>query len=346
MFRSVRLLVSLSLAATILNADANSSIDGSSAVVSAEAVLNDMNNVVSTTQMMNRASPQCWTESITRMSQWGSVSGASYCASMTSEQQKLLALELTNCQLVEANRSLFQDEDSVQVSTQTESCHVGKGGSEPYEVSSCLRFMTDFALNLYHQMLLYANDVCNRLTNDMMEQQEEETTLRLIKASSSFLDLTRQQHMEADLAQKDLLESISRNKAYLQEHQQQWEEANRARQMELVRAEEARERAAEAREREVEAREKATLLAMQELVDKNTMQFQDQQQKWKELNSARDKEMHIVEKRRAQTEAIIKKQQYDMERMQEVRFSWLHYQFVSFLSHRPHITSTLSTRHR
>ena len=332
MFRSVHLLVSLSLAATILNAKATNSIDGSSAVVSAEAILNDMNKVVSTTQMMNRASPQCWTESITRMSRWGSVSGASYCASMTSEQQKLLALELTNCQLVEEDRSLFvQDDDSVQVSTQTESCHVGKGGLEPYEVSSCLRFMTDFALNLYHQMLLYANDVCNRLTNDMMEQQKEETTLRLIKASSSFLDLTRQQHMEANLAQKDLLETISRNKAYLQEHQQQWEEANRAQQMELARAEEAREKAAEAREREVEAREKATLLAMQELVDKNTMQFQDQQQKWEELNSARDKEMHIVEERRVQTEAIIKKQQYDMERMQEVRCSWLYYQLICFV---------------
>lgn len=218
---------------------------------------------------------------------------------------------------MEENRSLFlHDDDSMQVS----SCHVGMGGSEPYEVSSCLRFMTDFALNLYHQMLLYANDVCTRLTNEMMEQQKEETTLNLIKASSSFVELTRQQQMEADLAQKALLEAISRNELYLQEHQQQWEEANQARQMELARAEEAREKAAEAREREVEAREKAALLAMQELVDKNTMQFQEQQQKWLELNSARDKEMHIVEKRREQTEAIIKKQQYDMEKMREVRF--------------------------
>lgn len=251
------------------------------------------------------------------MSQWGSESGAAYCASMTAEQQKVLALELANCQLMEENRSLFlQDEDSMQVS----SCHVGKGGSEPYEVSSCLRFMTDFALNLYHQMLLYASDVCTRLTSEMIEQQKEETTLNLIKASSSFVDLTRQQQMEADLAQKALLEAISRNELYLQQHQQQWEEANQARQMELARAEEARELAAEAREREVEAREKAALLAMQELVDKNTMQFQEQQQKWLELNSARDKEMHIVEKRREQTEAIIKKQQYDMEKMREVRF--------------------------
>ena len=185
--------------------------------------------------------------------------------------------------------------------------------------------MTDFALNLYHQMLLYANDVCNRLTNDMMEQQKEETTIMLIKASSAFVDLTRQQQMEADLAQQALLEAISRNKVYLEEHQQQWEEANQARQMELARAQEARERAAEAREREVEAREKAALLAMQEMVETNTMHFQEQQQKWEELNSARDKEMHVVEERREQTEAIIKKQQYDMERMQEVRCTSLQY---------------------
>jgi len=319
MFNSIRLLVSLFLAAEIFHAQATNSIDGSNAVSSAETILNDMNNAISTTHLMNRASPQCWMESITTISQWGSVSGASYCASMTTEQQKVLALELTNCQLMEENRALFiRDDDSMQVSKYA-SCHVGEGGTEPYEVSSCLRFMTDFALNLYHQMLLYANDVCNRLTNDMMEQQKEETTLMLIKASSAFVDLTRQQQMEADLAQQDLLEAISRNKVYLEEHQQQWEEANQARQMELARAQEARERAAEAREREVEAREKAALLAMQEMVETNTMHFQEQQQKWEELNSARDKEMHVVEERREQTEAIIKKQQYDMERMQEVR---------------------------
>lgn len=298
----------------ILHTEATNSINGSKLLSSAETILNDMNNAISTTHLVNRASPQCWMESITTMSQWGSVSGAAYCASMTAEQQKVLALELANCQLMEENRALFlQDDDSMQVS----SCHVGKGNSEPYEVSSCLRFMTDFALNLYHQMLLYANDVCTRLTNEMMEQQKEETTINLIKASSSFVDLARQQQMEADLAQKALLEAITRNEVYLQEHQQQWEEANQARQMELERAEEAREKAAE----EVEAREKAALVAMQELVDKNTMQFQEQQQKWLELNSARDKEMHIVEKRREQTEAIIKKQQYDMEKMREVRFT-------------------------
>jgi hypothetical protein len=337
MFSCNQLLVLLSYAATILHTAATNSIDESTAVASAETILNDMNSAISTTRLMNRASPQCWMTSITTMSQWGSVSGAAFCASMTTEQQKVLALELTNCQLMEENRSLFvQDDDSMQVSKHA-SCHVGKGGSETYEVSSCLRFMSDFSLNLYHQMLLYANDVCNRLTYDVMEQQKEETTLMLIKASSSFIDLTRQQQMEADLAQKAreqaMEEAINRNKLYLQEHQQQWEEANYARQMEVASAQEARERAAEAREREAEAREKAALLAMEEMIDQNMMHFQEQQKKWDELNSVRDKELLIVEERREQTEAIIKKQQYDMERMQEVRYTslqyvnlhWLHY---------------------
>ena len=327
MFSSIRLLVLISsFAATILSTAAT---NDETAAASVETILGDMNIAISTTRLMNRASPKCWMASIT-MSQWGSVSGsvsgASYCASMTTEQQKVLALELTNCQLMEENRSLFvqdQDNGSTQVSKHA-TCHVGKGGFEPYEVSSCLPFMSDFALNLYHQVLLYTNDVCNRLTYDAMEQQKEETTIMLIKASSSFIDLTRQQQMEADLSQKAreqaMEEAVSRNKLYLQEHQQQWEEVNQARQMEVERVQEARERAAEAREREVEAREKAALLSMEEMVEQNKMHFQEQQQKWEELSSARDTEMLIVEERREQTEAIIKKQQYDMERMQEVRY--------------------------
>jgi len=231
---------------------------------------------------------------------------------------------------MEENRSLFvQGDDSSMHVSKHASCHVGEGGSETYEVSSCLRFMSDFALNLYHQMLLYANDVCNRLTYDVMEQQKEETTLRLIKASSSFINLTRHQQMEADLAQKAreqaMEDAINRNKLYLQEHQQQWEELNHARQMEVARAQEARERAAEAREREAEAREKAALLAMEAMIDQNMMHFQEQQRKLEELDSARDKELIMIEERREQTEAIIKKQQYDMERMREVRYTLLHY---------------------
>jgi hypothetical protein len=195
--------------------------------------------------------------------------------------------------------------------------------------------MSDFALNLYHQMLLYANDMCNRLTHDVMEQQKEETTRMLMEASSSFIELTRKQQMEADLAQKAreqaMDEAITRNKLHLEEHQQQWEEVSHARQMEAARAQEVREKAAEAREREVEAREKAALLTMEEIVSQNMIHFQEQQQRWEELNLARAKEMHIVEEMREQTEAIIKKQQYDMEKMQEVRERLSTCQFVSII---------------
>jgi hypothetical protein len=311
----------------------------STGMAAAETILNDMNSVMSTTRLMNRASPQCWMESITTMSQWDDVSGSSYCTSMSTEQQKVLALELTNCQLLEENRPLFahhhRDEKSMSLSSDHTSCPVGKNGSEPYEVSSCLRFMSDFALNLYHQMLLYANDMCNRLTHDVMEQQKEETTRMLMEASSSFIELTRKQQMEADLAQKAreqaMDEAITRNKLHLEEHQQQWEEVSHARQMEAARAQEVREKAAEAREREVEAREKAALLTMEEIVSQNMIHFQEQQQRWEELNLARAKEMHIVEEMREQTEAIIKKQQYDMEKMQEVRERLSTCQFVSII---------------
>jgi hypothetical protein len=328
----IHLPVLLFAAMRMITAAAANVTDETAVGVAAETVLSDINNAMSTTRLMNRASPQCWRASITTMSRWEYISGSSYCASMTTEQQKVLALELTNCQLMEENRSLFvNDEMSTQLSEHA-SCHVGKNGSEPYEVSSCLRFMSDFALSLYHQMLLYANDMCNRLTHDLMEQQKEETTRMLIEASSSFVELTRKLQMEADLAQQSreqaMEEAISRNNLYLKEHQQQWEEVNQARQMEFARAQEAREKAAEAREREVEAREKTSLLAMEKMIAQNMIHFQEQQRKWDELNSAHVNEMHIVEQRREQTEAIIKKQQYDMERMQEVRYH-CRYKFVS-----------------
>lgn len=323
----MNMLVLVLFAVGCLHNTAANSIYESTGMAAAETILNDMNSVMSTTRLMNRASTQCWMESITTMSRWDAVSGSSYCASLSTEQQKILALELTNCQLLEENRPLFahhhRDEKSMSLSSDHTSCPVGKNGSEPYEVSSCLRFMSDFALNLYHQMLLYANDMCNRLTHDVMEQQKEETTRMLMEASSSFIELTRKQQLEVDLAQKAreraMDEAITRNKLHLEEHQRQWEEVNHARQMEVARAQEVREKAAEAREREMEAREKAALLTMEEIVSQNMIHFQEQQQRWEELNLARAKEMHIVEERREQTEAIIKKQQYDMEKMQEVR---------------------------
>ena len=88
------------------------------------------NNAAATTQVINdimnhqlsnnsvRSSPECWMTSIYTIRRGGKetkrddgqqnlqlihTSGSSYCAAMTIEQQEVLALELTNCQLMKEN---------------------------------------------------------------------------------------------------------------------------------------------------------------------------------------------------------------------------------------------------
>ena len=84
-------------------------------------VINDIMNI----QLSNnsiRSSPECWMTSISTISRWGKdtkqydgqqnlqlihTSGSSYCAAMTIEQKEVLALELTNCQLMKEKRQIY-----------------------------------------------------------------------------------------------------------------------------------------------------------------------------------------------------------------------------------------------
>lgn len=186
--------------------------------------------------MHSRSSPQCWMSSITTVinhwhagvennaeddhQQIAHSSGKSFCASMTNDQQKVLALELTNCNLVEANRQMY---DASKVNHETHGveivdeeqnlCSVGMGDGKSYEALSCLPLMTDFALNIYYQFLLDAQNVCTRLTEEWMLLQKERVAQTLVH-KSLVVSRQMQSTMEVSAA---AMENARRHSALLED---------------------------------------------------------------------------------------------------------------------------------
>lgn len=211
-------------------------------------VINDiMNHQLSNNSV--RSSPECWMTSISTISRWGKetkrddgqqnlqlihTSGSSYCAAMTIEQQEVLALELTNCQLMKENEPLYDTSrkmDTVEESVDT--CLVGEGSTIPYDTSSCLPLMSQYARRIYHSILLYTNDICNRLTEEQMILQKEEVTQMLVYATSAVSnqmqnileDMKVQQqeserlHKTRDKAAAETIEQMTiQTASFLQEH--------------------------------------------------------------------------------------------------------------------------------
>ena len=212
-------------------------------------VMNDIMNL----QLSNnsiRSSPECWMTSISTIGRWGinakqddeqqnlqliqHTSGSSYCAAMTTEQQEVLALELTNCQLMRENEPLYDTSrkmDTVEASVDT--CLVGEGSSIPYVTSSCLPLMSQYARRLYHSILLHTNDICNRLTEEHLMLQKEEVTQMLVYATSAVSnqmqnileDMKVQQqeserlHKTRDKAAAQTIEQMTiQTASFLQEH--------------------------------------------------------------------------------------------------------------------------------
>lgn len=227
-------------------------INGSSNYAADDAATNQIMNDIMNHQLSNnsiRSSPECWMTSISTISRWGiakqddgqqnlqliqHTSGSSYCASMSTEQQEVLALELTNCQLMRENEPLYDTSrkvDTVEASVDT--CLVGEGSSIPYVTSSCLPLMSQYARRLYHSILLHTNDICNRLTEEHLMLQKEEVTQMLVYATSAVSnqmqnileDMKVQQqeserlHKTRDKAAAQTIEQMTiQTASFLQEH--------------------------------------------------------------------------------------------------------------------------------
>ena len=197
--------------AAVLGGVPLSNSNGVRATAQAVRDIDTMSRQLSSKAGFKISSPECWTASIDTISRWAKagtdsndiehdvhLSGSSYCATMTTEQLEVLALEMTHCQLMKEGEQFYdsdqvnQDANAIEVFDGHQPlCFVGEGGMHPYDSSSCLKIMSRYAKNHYHRILLYTQDVCTRLTEERMMARKEEATQMLVYASSA---VTQQMH--------------------------------------------------------------------------------------------------------------------------------------------------------
>jgi hypothetical protein len=195
----------------------------------AAQVMHDIqHNPLSSRSAFTSSSPECWRASINTIHQLALAmdqndgedyqkrlpsSGDSFCASMTVAQQNILALELTNCQLMSANLQLYESSVVGKGTDRTDvqGCSVGMGGANPYDATSCFPLMSPYAFNLYNTIRFHTETVCMSLTEERMMMEKEEVTSRLLRASSAV----SQQMQEAAFT---IEQTATRTASILQEH--------------------------------------------------------------------------------------------------------------------------------
>ena len=271
-----------------------------------------------------RTSPECWLTSITALSRWDTAaadhdddgyghpkqvhSSSAYCAAMTPEQQEVLALELTNCQLMKEKRQIY-DKNRLDIDTDDthDGCLVGEGSTIPYDSSSCLPLMSDYALSLYHKILLHTNEVCTRLTDETMLLQREEVTQMLVHASSAVSNQMQSilngamSTVEKIQLQSTLLDThstmISQSISMIEKQSMLLEEQSSIMKVQQEEAEQLHD------EREI-----ASVRALETLTNQTAVFLQEHAERMKSETSI------LIEEQADK----IRKQRLDLERMQEV----------------------------
>jgi hypothetical protein len=123
------------------------------------------------------SSPDCWLHAIRAM-EIDSTSTADACNWMTTKYQKIMALEMAKCHVTDLGRTLF-DETSSRYDN--EIC-----SQESYQdnLASCLTHLTPSAETAYTHFLTYINQLCTRLSREMVMDRFYETSVNLAKASA------------------------------------------------------------------------------------------------------------------------------------------------------------------
>ena len=192
----------------------------------------------------SRPSSHCWIASITTLNRLSKddltntnpfTSGSSYCAAMTEDQLDVLALELTNCELVKASRVAFNEQshgDSlVPSSTTSSTCPLGRSDHHQlYNAASCLGLLTDHAHSIYHQIRLHTKSLCSHLADEMFQREKEEMTQMLALQIQAVLNGTASAIDQLNF-QSILLQNHSQ---HLKEHQMDLKKMYEARKREEV----------------------------------------------------------------------------------------------------------------
>ena len=168
------------------------------------------------------ASPDCWLEAIealkkrsnsvffdegedTMDGQDGSkVVNDMTCSSMTSEDQKFLALELSRCHLLDLGRPMFQfkDKDERNTCSQTmRDCNKNDGSQQTNNIASnCLIHLTDPGVSTYTHFFSYVNQLCTRLLSETIFGMYYQTSNQLAQSSK-----IAESKMQVLIEQQDIL---------------------------------------------------------------------------------------------------------------------------------------------
>jgi hypothetical protein len=121
------------------------------------------------------ASPECWLTAVKAFDFLKAVDSATntvaVCQWMTSNDQKLLALELARCHLKDLDRPLVHE---------TSKCS-NKGSLE--NLTTCLHTLTDAGMTSYTHFFSYVNQLCTRLLQEVVVGHFYEASHRLAASS-------------------------------------------------------------------------------------------------------------------------------------------------------------------
>lgn len=150
------------------------------------------------------ASPDCWLEAIRSLNIWsfpqdsfsngmgddGSrVLDSVTCGSLTSVDQKVLALELSKCHMKDLRRPLFhfndakEEEACVQGLADFRQVTTGNVGKKSPFPKSCLVHLTDAGFHTYTHFFSYVNQLCTRLLSEVVLGQYYDASRQLAHSS-------------------------------------------------------------------------------------------------------------------------------------------------------------------
>lgn len=131
-------------------------------------------------------SPDCWLRAIRAM-EMDSTSTADACNWMTTQHQKIMALEMARCHVHDLGHMLFEQSSITGLdSSETTAC-----SHENYRqhLAICLTHLTPSAETAYTHFMTYINQLCTRLSREVVMDYFYETSVNLAKAS---VDVGRQ----------------------------------------------------------------------------------------------------------------------------------------------------------
>ena len=122
------------------------------------------------------SSPDCWRNAM-RMINADSTIATDVCKWMTTQHQKIMALELTRCHLHDLGRHLFEE------ATSDHPAAICSQENYRDNLVECLTHLTPSAEIAYTQFLTHINLLCIRLSRETVMDHFDESSLRLARIS-------------------------------------------------------------------------------------------------------------------------------------------------------------------